>query len=154
MALLLLLLSLFTVQLSQASSGSFTLLTFNVAGLPTCLDRNGISGSKAANARLIGRTISTGSFTIVQLQEDFNYHAALYSSAILPYRTSTSGGVPFGSGLNTLSWYPWTQFKRNKWKDCHFNEGDCLTPKGFTYMRMRIAKDVEVDLYHLHADAG
>ena len=72
-----------------------------------------------------------------------------------PYRTATSGGVPFGSGLNTLSNYNWNSFKRAKWSTCSDASGsDCLTPKGFTFMRVAIASGVNIDFYNLHADAG
>lgn len=50
--------------------------------------------------------------------------------------------------------YDWTTFNRIKWNSCNINEGDCLTPKGFTFMRMQLAEGVELDLYNLHADAG
>ncbi|KAF9014211.1 hypothetical protein BDQ17DRAFT_1342284 [Cyathus striatus] len=70
------------------------------------------------------------------------------------YRTPTSGGVPLGSGLNTLSDYSYLDFTRTTWNDCNLNSGDCLTPKGFTFMRVRISDGVWVDLYNLHTDAG
>jgi endonuclease/exonuclease/phosphatase family metal-dependent hydrolase len=66
----------------------------------------------------------------------------------------TSGNVPLGSGLNTLSRYNWNAFDRVTWDQCFINEADCLTPKGFTFMRLELASGVEVDLYNLHADAG
>jgi len=31
---------------------------------------------------------------------------------------------------------------------------DCLTPKGFTFMRMVVSEGVYVDFYNLHEDAG
>ncbi|KAL2828311.1 Endonuclease/exonuclease/phosphatase, partial [Aspergillus pseudoustus] len=87
--------------------------------------------------------------------QDFNYHAYLYNTATLPYRTATSGGVPFGSGLNTLANYDWIDFERVKWDVCENASGaDCLTPKGFTVMRVQIDEGVYVDAYNLHTDAG
>ena len=86
--------------------------------------------------------------------KDFNYHAYIYETDNHPYRTATSGGVPFGSGLNTVANFDWTTFNRIKWNSCNLNEGDCLTPKGFTFMRMQVANGLELDLYNLHADAG
>ena len=86
--------------------------------------------------------------------QDFNYHAYIYATDTHPHRTPTTGGVPFGSGLNTVANYPWSKFQQVKWNACWFNSGDCLTPKGFSFMRMQIADGVEVDLYNLHADAG
>jgi hypothetical protein len=90
----------------------------------------------------------------VLTQQDFNYHAYIYATDEHPYRTATTGGVPFGSGLNTVANYNWNTFSQVKWDKCFINEADCLTPKGFSFMRMQIADGVEVDLYNLHADAG
>jgi endonuclease/exonuclease/phosphatase family metal-dependent hydrolase len=61
------------------------------------------------------------------------------------------GGVPFGDGLTTLSNYPIVKFERIAWDDC--NGADCLTPKGFSYARVQLAKDVFLDVYNVHATA-
>jgi endonuclease/exonuclease/phosphatase (EEP) superfamily protein YafD len=34
------------------------------------------------------------------------------------------------------------------------SSADCLTPKGFTFMRLKLAPGVSIDAYNLHADAG
>ena len=128
------------------SSGTFNVLTYNVAGLPEGLS----SGSPEKNTPLISPRL--GAYEVVNVQEDFNYHAALYAGDNHPYRTATSGGVPFGDGLNTLSAYPFGDFARVKWDRC--NGTDCLTPKGFTFARVRLAEGVFVDLYNVHANAG
>jgi hypothetical protein len=93
--------------------------------------------------------------------QDFNYHAYIYATDNHPYRTAASGGVPFGSGLNTLSRYDWVNFRRVKWDECSNASGaDCLTPKGFTFMRLALSGSsdntttVYVDFYNLHTDAG
>ena len=79
----------------------------------------------------------------------------MYKTDNHPYRTSTSGGVPFGSGLNTLSNYPWVDFQRIEWDTCSdISAQDCLTPKGFTAMRVRLEEGVYLDFYNVHADAG
>jgi endonuclease/exonuclease/phosphatase family metal-dependent hydrolase len=133
-------------------SGQFSVLTANVAGLPGL-----ISSSKPAdNTPELGKRLSD--FDIVNVQEDFNYHALLYANDNHPHRTPTSGGVPFGSGLNTLSNFPFTTvgaLDRTKWKKCNNNEGsDCMTPKGFTYVQVALADGVFLDVYNLHTDAG
>jgi hypothetical protein len=88
-------------------------------------------------------------------KQDFNYHAYIYETDNHPYRTPTSGGAAIGSGLNTLSNFQFTNFVRTKWGTCSNAEGaDCLTPKGFTSMRVRVDEGVYVDFYNLHADAG
>lgn len=138
---------------SAQTSGSFDFLSYNVAGLPPIFNDNGVPGDKGTNANTIGSHLAEGAYDIVHLQEDFNYHAYIYETDTHPYRTATSGGVPLGSGLNTVANYEWTGFSRTKWDECYINEGDCLTPKGFTYMRISL-DGAEVDLYNLHADAG
>jgi hypothetical protein len=87
--------------------------------------------------------------------KDFNYHAHIYATDNHPYRTATSGGVPLGSGLNTMANNWWFDFRRIKWNKCSNASGaDCLTPKGFTFMRVHIDEGVHIDVYNLHADAG
>lgn len=138
---------------AAAQSGSFTFLTYNVAGLPPIFNDNGVPGDKGVNSNLIGEQLARGAYDVVHLQEDFNYHAYIYETDDHPYRTATSGGVPFGSGLNTVANYEWTGLQRVKWNECNLNSGDCLTPKGFTFMTANIG-GVAIDLYNLHADAG
>lgn len=137
-----------------SSSGTFNVLSFNVAGLPSFINSNGVPGSKATNTAMIGEKFAEYGFDVIQVQEDFGYHATLYDFDDHPYRTATSGNIPFGSGLNTLSNFPFTDFQRIKWAHCFIGDGDCLTPKGFTYMRVTIAEGVTADFYNLHGDAG
>ncbi|HEX2145233.1 MAG TPA: jacalin-like lectin [Glycomyces sp.] len=131
-----------------AQSGDLSVLSYNIAGLPLGIG----DGDPEANTPIIGSRL--GAYDIVHVQEDFNYHAALYAADDHPHRTATSGGVPFGDGLNTLSDMPFEDFQRVKWNDCASGSGDCITPKGFTFMRARLAEGVWVDLYNLHTDAG
>ncbi|MET8770774.1 jacalin-like lectin [Streptomyces sp. NPDC004658] len=128
-----------------AGPGSFSVLTYNVAGLPEGLS----SSHPATNTPLISPRLA--GYDIVNVQEDFNYHAALYAGDDHPYRTATSGGAGIGDGLNTLSRYPFEDFERVRWKDC--TGTNCLTPKGFTLARVRLAEGVYVDLYNAHPNA-
>ncbi|CRK22212.1 hypothetical protein BN1708_013341 [Verticillium longisporum] len=145
---------------SAQSSGDINVLTMNVAGLPAILQGNDVPGDKTVNSRLIGAKLVQHGYDVVNVQEDFNYHAALYSTATLPFRTATSGGVPFGSGLNTLSQHEIIDTVRVKWDTCSNDSGsDCLTPKGFTLTRLAVSDDAAqgaafVDVYNFHTDAG
>ncbi len=130
---------------AAADSGSFNVLTYNIAGLPLGLG----DSDPETNTPLIGQRL--GPYDIVNVQEDFNYHASLYANDKHPYRTATSGGAAFGDGLNTLSDHPFEDFQRVKWKDC--TGTNCLTPKGFSLARVRIAEGVFVDLYNVHTNA-
>ncbi|MCX5424574.1 jacalin-like lectin [Streptomyces sp. NBC_00078] len=130
---------------AAATTGSFNVLTYNVAGLPEGLS----SSHPATNTPLISPRLAP--YDIVNVQEDFNYHAALYAGDNHPYRTATSGGAAVGDGLNTLSNYPLDDFERVKWNKC--TGTNCLTPKGFTLARVRLAEGVFLDLYNAHPNA-
>ncbi|RPE37401.1 jacalin-like lectin domain-containing protein [Streptomyces sp. Ag109_O5-1] len=137
---------------AAAAGGTFSVLTYNVAGLP-----EGLSSAptpRDTSTTEIGKRIAP--YDIVNVQEDFNYHAYLYATDTHPYRTATSGGAGIGSGLNTVSNYAWDtdDFERDGWNSCQLDSGDCLTPKGFTFMRERLAEGVYVDFYNLHTNAG
>ena len=136
-----------------AAGGTFTALTYNIAGLPEGLSSAPTPRDTATTA--IGGRLSP--YDVVHVQEDFNYHANLYAADTShAFRTPTSGGAGIGSGLNTLSKlsYDADDFERVKWNACNLASGDCLTPKGFTFMRTRLADGVYVDFYNVHTDAG
>ncbi|POM59278.1 hypothetical protein PHPALM_32020 [Phytophthora palmivora] len=137
--------------MSLAGGNTFSVLCYNVAGLPAILS----SGNPEVYSVEMGKRISK--WDIVNVQEDFNYHAYLYEKNTQKYRTATSGGVPFGSGLNTLSNLPFSTLglERTKWSECSNDESsDCMTPKGFTLQPIHLADGAIVDVYNLHADAG
>ncbi|KAK3320504.1 Endonuclease/exonuclease/phosphatase [Cercophora scortea] len=143
------------------TAGTFSILSMNVAGLPAILNSNDVPGDKVTNARTIGSKFAALGYDVIHVQEDFNYHSYIYETDTHPYRTATSGGVPFGSGLNTLSNFPYVGFARTKWATCSdASSNDCLTPKGFTFMRVLVSGSTDndtaayVDFYNLHADAG
>jgi endonuclease/exonuclease/phosphatase family metal-dependent hydrolase len=137
---------------SAAASGTFSVLTYNVAGLPEAI--SSAPTPRGPSTTAIGQRI--GGYDIVHVQEDFNYHANLYAADTHAHRTPTSGGAGIGSGLNTLSGLPYDtdDFERVRWTSCQLDSGDCLTPKGFTFMRVRLAEGVYVDFYNAHTNAG
>jgi endonuclease/exonuclease/phosphatase family metal-dependent hydrolase len=135
--------------IAYADSGRFSTLTYNIADLPQ------IVSSAESDRREATELISCyiNDFDVVNVQEDFNYHAVLYNTCNdHPYRSPTSGGAGFGSGLNSLSRFSYMDWVRVKWNKC--NGVDCLTPKGFTMARTRLSEGVYVDIYNLHAQAA
>ncbi|MDX5569946.1 endonuclease/exonuclease/phosphatase family protein [Streptomyces sp. ID05-04B] len=138
---------------ADPASGSFSTLTYNVAGLPAII--SSASTPRDTSTTAIGQRIAP--YDIVHVEEDFNYHSYLYAADTAhAYRTPTSGGAGIGSGLNTLSKLPYDtdDFERVRWNSCQVDSGDCLTPKGFTFVRERLAEGVYVDFYNLHTNAG
>ena len=107
------------LQLTGAqTTGFFNTITVNVAGLPDSINGNDVPGDKTANTARIGQLFTQHDIDLIHVQEDFNYHATLYANDNHPYKTPTSGGVPIGSGLNSLSNFPYTDFERVKWSEC------------------------------------
>jgi endonuclease/exonuclease/phosphatase (EEP) superfamily protein YafD len=136
------------------AQGSFSVLTYNVDGLPEILqDGRNPGGDPEKYTPYIGQDVRA--YDIVNVEEDFNSHAALYANDNHPYRTATSGGAGIGSGLNTMSNFPFSDdIDRVKWNACTVEEGNCETPKGFTWLRLHLATGVYLDLYNLHTNSG
>ena len=53
----------------RATSGTFDILTMNVAGLPSVLQDNDESGDKTANSLLIGTYFAKYGYDIINVQE-------------------------------------------------------------------------------------
>jgi hypothetical protein len=54
---------------AAATSGSLSLLTMNVAGLPDVLQGNDVPGDKEVNARQIGTYFAKYNYDIINMQE-------------------------------------------------------------------------------------
>jgi hypothetical protein len=141
-----------------AEAGSFSVITYNVAGLPAIL-----SGSKPdVNTIQISPLLEP--YDLVLVQEDFIYHRDLIAHVTHPHRSvpDQSARPPLtfglGDGLNTLSRSPFSGFQRITWIDCFGGfdgfGADCLTPKGISFARHELEPGVFLDVYNLHADAG
>lgn len=136
-----------------ANGTAFSVLTYNVAGLP-----EGLSSSKpATNTKLISPKLNV--FDLVMVQEDFAYHADLASLASHAYRSTPkpAAGADLGDGVNVFSSLRYTQSARVKWNDCNGivdDKNDCLTSKGFLVGTLELAPGASVDVYDMHADAG
>jgi hypothetical protein len=136
----------------ETPDNEFTILTYNVAGLP-----QGISSSNPMiNMPQIGQKLNL--FDIVLVQEDFSYHGNLRYGDGHPYESVfDSFHGTLGDGLNSFSYCNFTDFQRVTWEACYGvlgNANDCLTPKGFMFARYEISSGVFVDIYDLHMDAG
>ncbi|OWY62978.1 hypothetical protein B7486_55545, partial [cyanobacterium TDX16] len=160
-------------------SGSFRLLSYNVAGLPQEVS----SEQPTEHIPLISPLLED--YDVVLTQEDFDwwtpgldgfdfaeYHEWLAADTTFEHRTAQHPGpeavgitpedrplLNVGDGLGVLSRFPFTGEERVPWDDCFGGvtgpgAADCLSMKGFLVVRMELAPGVEVDVYDLHGEAG
>ena len=143
---------------AEGETGEFTILSYNVAGLP---DINRLLGKEGVdvkgNQKQLGSIINESGCDIIAVQEDFSYHRKLVKGMEnYPYRTRTTGGVPSGDGLNVMSKTPIYNEKRTAWDEAYgiIDHGaDEMAPKGVLYCVIDIGSGVLVDFYDIHADA-
>lgn len=138
---------------STLPTGTLTVLTYNVAGLPQFISQV----NPSTNTALISPKLNA--FELVMVQEDFWYHADLVRDVRHAYQTPplTSFATLVNDGLNTFSSTPFHSLARVKWSRFHglfSNSNDGLSSKGFTFARHVFGPGVEVDVYNHHADAG
>ncbi|MGN1195214.1 MAG: endonuclease/exonuclease/phosphatase family protein [Acutalibacteraceae bacterium] len=151
--------SCLAVGVSASNDGSFSIVCYNVAGLPNLKYILGKEGgvNVEGNQKLIGGFLNSDNYDIIATQEDFGYNAALYGELTsYPYRTIHTGGVPGGDGMNIYAKTPVYNETRTKWNSAYgvINDGaDEMTPKGILYCVVEIADGVYADLYDIHADA-
>lgn len=139
---------------AQKTQGRFSLLTYNVAGLPEFLSQS----DPVRNIPVISGLLNL--YDVAFVQEDFAYHAQLVARALHPYRTEPviqNERTGIGDGLGIFSRIPFSGFQRITWASCFgkLSDGsDCLAPKGFTVSVHEVAPGVEIDMYNLHMDSG
>jgi hypothetical protein len=151
-------------------SGSFTTLSYNVAGLP-----EGLSSSMPARfTPMIGPLLND--YELVLLQESWQtpeqnplaplrgYHEILVAASDHPYKTPPAA-QPFGNdparptallgdGLNVFSRFPLGETTRVAWATCVDTASDCLAFKGFSMTPAELDDGLPVHVYDLHMEAG
>ena len=165
------------------AEGGFSLLTYNVAGLPQEIS----PVTPGTNIPLISPKLEP--YDVVVTQEDFDwwipeldvldfaeYHTRLRAQTTHPWATGQHPGpaavgidgsdperpMPLvGDGNGILSRFPFDGADRVPWEHCFGSAdtsdggaADCLAMKGFARARLTLADGVEVDLYTVHAEAG
>ena len=158
--------------------GEFSLLSYNVAGLPQEFSK----ANPGLHLPLISPRLNA--YDVVLTQENFdwwqpiayaldfaNYFGRLRKDVTHPYRSGQHPGplavgvdpsqrpLLVGDGLGMLSRYPFTEPVRVPWTDCFGGvvgpgAADCLAMKGFSMSTMTLADGRTVDVYDLHAEAG
>jgi endonuclease/exonuclease/phosphatase family metal-dependent hydrolase len=140
-------------ELSEQASGTFSVLTYNVAGIPGIL-----SGWRSArNVPRVSPLLNR--YDLVFVQEDFSYHRELVGRAEHRHQwgPTAARSALVGDGLTTLSKFPIEPGQRVRWDACSgylFDQCDCFGEKGFAAFDVRISRSVTLRLYNLHGDAG
>ncbi len=134
-------------------AGRWSLLTYNVSGLP----KLHMDSEPEANAALISPLLNH--YDVALVQEDFRYHARLSGRAAHVYRSEpmqrSTGFMP--DGLNWFSRFAFGWVQRVRWDHCNGYagvHGDCLVDKGFSFAEVELREGLVVDVYNLHAEAG
>lgn len=157
--------------------GEFTLVTYNVAGLPDILS----GANPQVNTARIGPLLND--YDVVLLQETWRspdpnplaptrvYHEILEEASTHEF-SSDMAEQPLGDnpdrpsalladGLGFFSDLPIGEVTRVPWNDCFGGmdtsdrgAADCLSMKGFAVTTLTLADGVEVDVYDLHGEAG
>ena len=163
-------------------AGTFTVLTYNVAGLPQEISKV----HPQTNIPKISPLLNA--YDVVLTQEDFDwwlpgglaagldftqYHQRLRAATDHPYATPVHPGpaaagldlatrpeLLIGDGIGMLSRFPLEAFDQRAWTGCFggidTSDGgaaDCLAMKGFRVATMRVG-GAPVDVYSFHGEAG
>lgn len=138
-------------------SGTLTLLTYNVQGLPDPLtesDRPGMERMEAIRPLL-------EPYDVVALQEDFDAekHATLTATAHAEkvwFSRKVDENRVYGAGLSLLATPERTGYDEVHYARCHgITDGasDCLASKGFQRLTVMVG-GVPLDLVNTHHEAG
>lgn len=149
-----------TTSAAEELSGSFSALTYNVAGLP-----QGINADQFPEQHIPLISPLLDGYDVVVVQEDFAYSDLLRAEANHEFQTEPHPGpgelnpiaretAAVGDGLNVFSSYRLGELDRIPWNTCGNAAGDCLSLKGFAATTLHLDEEVSVDLYTLHLDAG
>jgi hypothetical protein len=155
---------------------SFTVLSYNVAGLPPAVAAVDV----LTNIPLIADRLNSTDYSIIAIQEGFvhgfddptningvgtGFYDEITTSNATPgdfqtppADTPSGGFLSVSSGLIRLSTSPFESYSRTKWDMLFGSLGesgsDAASDKGYSFARHEVAPEVFVDVYNLHADAG
>ncbi|MCD8099064.1 MAG: hypothetical protein LUE06_00590, partial [Oscillospiraceae bacterium] len=158
---------------AEAKSGTFTVATINVDGLPETILGITVNsdGPGSEGTEWISSYINDCGYDIVAVEEDFEYNEELLSK-LTDYSSGTwrgnisdnitlsllTSGCIDTDGLNLLyksaytasgeTWVSWTT--KNGRLD---NGNDELIDKGYRFYQVTIADGVTIDVYTMHMDA-
>lgn len=143
----------------EQTSGSFSVLTYNVHGLPPAVSDHPTDASE----RMPQISPRLAPYDLIGIQEDFDeaLHADLVRSADHPiqhhFTDKVSDDRVYGAGLTLLSRIGTeVEYVEEHYTDCvGYLDGasDCLASKGFQVLTLRLGGEL-VDVYNTHHEAG
>jgi endonuclease/exonuclease/phosphatase family metal-dependent hydrolase len=136
--------------------GTFTILTYNVHGLPSSITGDDTAGRTEQIAPLLDQ------FDVVGLQEDFidTNHAVLEAASSHPTRLWFGDTVEdrvYGSGLSLFAPFEVIEDSPIHYTECNGvldGASDCLASKGLQVATLELGDGVEVDFLNTHLEAG
>jgi hypothetical protein len=135
--------------------GEFSLLTYNIAGLPATLSGENPEEHIPQISPLLN------AYDLVLVQEDFWYHDLLTADITHPHRSDPMVAEPtlteLGDGLNRFSRMRFDPVERTTWQQCNGAVdcgSDCMTDKGFSVAQVYLANGVSLKVYNLHMDSN
>ena len=144
---------------ADASTGTLTLIAYNVSGIPLVGDFQGsVFTTTNDRASRIGKLLNGTGVDFIGTEEDFNGHKYLAAEMTnYPYHSYTSGGLAQGQGLNVFSIHPMYNVTRVNWDtEYGYLSGsmDAVSNKGFIYSLMELKPGVYIHMINVHMDAG
>lgn len=136
--------------------GTFTVLTYNVHGLPSSITGDDTTARIERIAPLLD------GFDVAGLQEDFidANHALLADGSSHPTRLWFDTTVEdrfYGSGLSLFAPFELIESASIHYTECHGvldGASDCLASKGLLAARLELGDGVEVNFLDTHLEAG
>ncbi len=168
---LLLALGLNVIATAGCGETEFTVLTYNIGGLPSEFSEI----NPEENIPKISPLLNN--YDIVLIQENFVQEYGLYNEVKHPYKLpalSPNEGFTNPSGLSQLSFFEIAHNYQQRWFDCYGitdNSNDCIAAKGFSVAEYHVplyaqseesadagenssGRIVSIDIYNCHMDAG
>ncbi len=145
-----------------AQEGSFSVITYNVQGLPDALT----DSPRPTLDRMRDIAPLLDAYDVVGVQEDFNadWHAALVADAThddLYWTDEALDGRVYSAGLAVLSRLSpqpaATMYREFYFSSCYGTlngAGDCLASKGFQVVTVVVGDNEWVDIVNTHHEAG
>lgn len=144
------------------SSGSFTVATYNVDGLPNLINSDGPGSSGTSD---IGQKIASSNWDIIGFSEDFEYHTQLASSLQQKYQLGTNRGTVDLSnalftadtdGLGFACYKTVCSFVNEGWTKYDSSEGgitdgaNTCIKKGYRYYLVTLKDGTKIDFVITH----